>query len=77
MKTLSLLAAALALTCAGPAWAQSGDSARNAAIDTFPQVRASPGIYKSGNDCAPDRAEPAWGADNRLLGYVCVRNPTR
>ncbi len=76
MKTILLIGAALALGCAGPASAQSGDAGRHPEIDTFPQVRASPGIYKSGNECAPDRAEAAWGANNRFLGYVCVRNPT-
>jgi hypothetical protein len=83
MKTISLPGcAALALICVGlaqssPSEAQSGAAGRDSKIEPdFPQVRASPGLHQSGNECAPDRAEAAWGRNNRFLGYICVRNPS-
>jgi hypothetical protein len=68
-----LCGAAFAITLA-PAAAQQQD--RDWQSQVHPQVLASPGLYQSGAECAPDRAEAVWGRDNRLLGYACVRNPS-
>jgi hypothetical protein len=39
---------------------------------------ASPGggqhVVRSANDCAPDSAQPVWGAGNALVGYSCFTN---
>jgi hypothetical protein len=37
-----------------------------------PTVLASPGVHRTGNECAPDQAEAVWSAGGQL-GYVCVR----
>ncbi len=31
-------------------------------------------VYRSANDCAPDSAQPVWGAGNALAGYSCYTN---
>jgi hypothetical protein len=28
-------------------------------------------LHRSGNECAPDRAEAVWGPGNAFLGYSC------
>ena len=37
---------------------------------------ASPGLFQSGNECAPDRPEATWSLNHEFLGYSCVRNPS-
>jgi hypothetical protein len=29
-------------------------------------------VIHNANDCAPDRAEPVWGAGSAPIGYACV-----
>jgi len=74
----TIFGAALALACASlaPIVPCEAQSRASQVEPDFPQVRASPGLYKSGNECAPDRAEAAWGRNNQFLGYICVRNPS-
>jgi len=63
--------------------AQGGPSVRNGAPSLDSRYSAMDGqalhpapsgerIIRNANDCAPDKAEPVWGADSSLLGYSCV-----
>ena len=37
-----------------------------------PQGSASdPRLVRNPNECAPDRAEPVWGAKADIVGYTC------
>jgi hypothetical protein len=51
------------------------DARRSAAARQYFQAPAPEGyghVIHNANDCAPDRAEPVWGAGSALLGYSCV-----
>jgi hypothetical protein len=69
---------ALVMACAGAAdtsFAQShGEPWQSQVIGAPPsQPLASPGLYRSASECAPDRAEPEWDKNYKFLGYACVR----
>jgi hypothetical protein len=75
----------LALLCASTtAYAQGGSNSNNGpspydgrravAARSYPAPVTPEGygrVIHKANDCAPDRAEPVWGAGSALLGYSC------
>ena len=77
MKTASILiCATLGFTQTAFA-AEAGHREPPAQVGAPPSLLlASPGLYRSGNECAPDRPEAAWGPGGKFLGYACVRNPS-
>ena len=82
MRRLHLAFAFVCLSSAA-AFAQSGAPVSNRNIPPAGQIGGqasslgptySSHLVRSGNDCAPDSAEPVWGAGNALLGYSCYSN---
>ena len=83
MKRLQLTIATL-LTVSSATYAQSETSRLaldliGSGLDRRLSARlAEPGaldrIVRNANECAPDRAEPVWGAEAALLGYACTHN---
>lgn len=77
MKELQLtLAALLCLSSAalaedGLTGAQAQRSPQYAAI-ALQGAQAAGRIVHNANDCPPDRAVAAWGADSTLVGYTCA-----
>ncbi len=74
---------AIALLCAPTAsHAQSRPNDRDRLFDDRNSAQTSQSVYTglqgygrvihNANDCAPDRAEPVWGAGSALVGYACV-----
>jgi hypothetical protein len=79
MKNASILGGvALAVTCAGATSTDAGSQSQpweSRIIGAPPsQPYASPGLYRSGNECAPDRAQAEWDRNYKFLGYACVRS---
>ena len=82
MKQLQL--AFVALLCLSPAaFAQGSAPVTNQNTLTSAQIEGltsslgpthSSHLVRSGNDCAPDSADPVWGPGNALVGYSCYSN---
>lgn len=73
----------IALFCVPTAsYAQDGLSERYRYFDNRYSAQDSRSVYMglegygrvthNANDCAPDRAEPVWGAGSTPAGYACV-----
>ena len=81
MKRSLLLVIAL-LCVPAASYAQGGPSEKYRSLDDRYSAQESRSVYMglegygrvihNANDCAPDRAEPVWGAGSTPAGYACV-----
>jgi hypothetical protein len=61
----SCLAFIVLFAASSAAWAQG-------AVGPNGATSVAEHIVRNANNCAPDRAEPVWGANSALAGYTCV-----